>query len=126
MTDSVKIITDKKEQYAWYLSLAGFIPFALLALSILIIGNENNLFPTVLDLFKIWAAIILAFLGGIRWGIAIMPSLDELTGDDTTQNNWMTLIYSVIPSILGWIALVLPDIYCISVLLICFCCTSII
>lgn len=96
---------------AWALSLAGFIPFAFLAIILLSLGVTNELFSSLFDIFKVWSALILSFLGGIRWGFAI--------AHEPFENR--NLILSVIPSILAWFVLLLPDAYTILALLVLFC-----
>ncbi len=100
----------KTKNLAWILSLAGFIPFAVLAIALFKLGTANEFFVSLFDVFKIWSALILSFLGGIRWGFAIAHEPDE------NKN----LLLSVIPSILAWFVLLLPDAYCILALLLLF------
>lgn len=95
---------------AWYLSLGGFIPFAALGIVLFLLGMQHEVYPTLFDIFKVWSAIILSFLGGIRWGFAIANAPEE------NKN----LVLSVIPSILAWFAILLPDAYTILALLILF------
>ncbi len=96
---------------AWALSLAGFIPFAFLAILLLSLGTTNEFFVSLFDIFKVWSALILSFLGGIRWGFAI--------ANEPFENR--NLMLSVIPSILAWFVLLLPDAYTILALLVLFC-----
>jgi hypothetical protein len=103
--------TTQTRTLAWKLSLAGFLPFAILSLVLFATGGGNTLFPPLFDIFKIWSAIILSFLGGIRWGLAIAYAPGE------PRN----LVLSVIPPILAWIAVLLPDAYTVLVLMVLFC-----
>lgn len=96
---------------AWALSLGGFIPFAFLAITLLSLGTTNEFFSSLFDIFKVWSALILSFLGGIRWGFAI--------AHEPFENR--NLLLSVIPSILAWFVLLLPDAYTILALLLLFC-----
>ena len=96
---------------AWILSLGGFIPFFIVAILLLVLGSDNGLFNSFLDVFKIWSAVILSFLGGIRWGVAIV-------GQPVDQRD-MSL--STVLPILGWLAILLPDTYSVMVLLLLFC-----
>ncbi len=48
-----------------------------------------------------YGAVILSFLGGIHWGLAI-------AGSGTAQAPWRRLLLSVVPSLLGWVALLIP------------------
>ncbi len=102
---------EKTRKLAWFLSLAGFIPFGVIAIILFIVGSSHPLFEATLDIFKVWSVIILSFLGGIRWGFAISNQPFEIT------NLWL----SVAGSILAWFALLLPDTYALLVLLVLFC-----
>lgn len=96
---------------AWVLSLGGFIPFGALSLFMFFAGSKAPLFGPFLDIFIIWSVLILSFLGGIRWGFAIAhPPFDT-----------RSLFLSVIPSIFGWFAVLLPDAHTVLVLLVLFC-----
>ncbi len=96
---------------AWALSLGGFIPFGALSVFMFFAGPETPLFGPFLDIFIIWSVLILSFLGGIRWGLAIAyPPFDR-----------RSLFLSVVPSIIGWFAVLLPDTYTVLVLLVLFC-----
>ncbi len=101
----------KTANLAWGLSLAGFIPFVILAAGLYLIGASNELFVSLFDIFKVWSALILSFLGGIRWGFAI--------AHEPLENR--NLLISVIPTILAWFVLLLPDAYTILALLVLFC-----
>ncbi|SDS29756.1 DUF3429 domain-containing protein [Pseudomonas oryzae] len=80
---------------AWLLGLAGLIPFISGALGIWItpIGWR----PLVLDALLDYAAVILAFMGAIHWGLAMRGEQDDLRAQ-------MQLGLSVIPPLLGWAA----------------------
>ncbi len=46
-------------------------------------------------------AIILSFLGGVQWGLAIaFPQIDSTL--------WCRLTLSILPSFVAWVALVMP------------------
>ena len=102
---------ENTRKQAWFLSLAGFIPFGVLAIVLLVLGRDHPLFDAVFDIFKVWSVIILSFLGGIRWGFALADQPFDL------NSLWL----SVVGSILGWFALFLPDMYTMLTLLILFC-----
>ena len=96
---------------AWLLSLAGFLPFLVLAIGMVLSGRNGVWFVLFADAFKTWSAIILSFLGGIRWGMALRE----------TQVSVSRLIFSVAGAIAGWISLFLPDALCLMVLLVAYC-----
>lgn len=101
---------EKTRKLAWLLSLGGFIPFAFLAIFIFILGKQSEFYTSLFDIFKIWSIIILAFLGGIRWGFAI--------ANEPFENRNLALC--VIPSILSLFVVLLPDAYAILALLVLF------
>lgn len=79
--------------FALILGYLGALPFIGLSLFILL-GNEqlaNNVRPAL----HVYGAIILSFLGGLHWG-RIAAKSQFLSSD-----KW-ALIYSVVPSLIGW------------------------
>lgn len=98
--------TGNLQTLAWILSVAGFVPFAILAVVLFMLNPANALYSFLFDVFKVWSAIILSFLGGIRWGLAIARAPGE-------PGN---LFFSVGPSILAWFAIMLPNAYTILLL----------
>ena len=60
-----------------------------------------------------YAAIILSFLGGLHWGRVAASG-----ASDSSAGRW--LIWSVIPSLIGWAALFLPAKLAALVLISCF------
>jgi hypothetical protein len=85
---------------ALWLGLAGLIPFILPAL-ILWFQIPGYSGPALQLLFA-YSAVILSFLGGVHWGRA-------LAGDHFLAN-WTRPGWSVLPSIIGWGLLTLPDV----------------
>ena len=61
-----------------------------------------------------YGAVILSFLGGLHWGRVITSPNANGSSDST----W--LIWSVCPSLLGWVALLLPEKVGAVVLALCF------
>ena len=88
------------ERMAMRLALAGFIPFIALTLWLAGIDAAHPWRAMTILLLKGYGAVILSFLGGIRWGIATRDN------DAATTRG---LLLSVIPSLAGWVALALPD-----------------
>ena len=75
---------------ALQISLAGFDPFRLLLA---------------------YGAVILSFLGGLHWG--------RIAADDGDDAGWrasLWLVWSVLPSLAGWAALIMPPLAAIVVL----------
>jgi hypothetical protein len=79
------------------LGLGGLIPFWALAIAYVV---PNPIDPGVVSLaLATYAATILAFLGGIRWGLAI-PAEPRRAFD---------FVIGVLPQLLGWGSLALSD-----------------
>lgn len=81
------------------LGWAGVLPFAVCAVALWVPAAsvwETELFRAL----AAYAAVILSFLGGVRWGAAIAAEGTE--GVDTD------LVLAVIPSLIAWCALLLP------------------
>jgi hypothetical protein len=84
---------------ALLLGLAGLIPFAVAAVS-----PDAGLRAGIS-----YAAVVLSFLGGIRWGTAIIPS--------DARRQALELTASCLPAIAGWIAILIPDILGLTLLI---------
>lgn len=85
----------------WGLGLAGLIPFWALAIALLA-GHTFGVAPAEASLvLAAYAATIASFLGGMRWGLAMR----ELQRDKA----WSDYLLSVLPQLLAWAALALPD-----------------
>jgi len=96
----------------WLLGYAGLIPFAFL--TVLISMGTSFSFSTGLPLAwwqATYAAIILSFLGAVSWGVAL--GMQEQL--NKTEINRL-VSYSVVPSILAWLALLLPAKFSLFVL----------
>ena len=93
------------------LGLAGLIPFWALAIGL----GQTGLRPWdsgALDSALVtYAAVIISFLGGIRWGLAVARS--------DRQDAPVHYIVSIIPSLVAWGLLILPEpkrLLCLGVL----------
>lgn len=88
---------------ALWLGVSGLIPF--IAMAVLAIDGR---LPLPFDPGRAllgYGAVILSFLGGIHWGIALgQPVVRNNIPDGFTRS----LILGVVPSIIGWFALLLP------------------
>ena len=85
---------------ALWLGLAGLIPFWLPLIPLYgsgMIGPDRALL-----LLMVYAAVILSFLGGIRWGAALKLPRGPLQST--------LLAFSVVPSLAGYAALLLPSV----------------
>lgn len=84
---------------AKWLGAAGAIPFAASA-SVVAFGPEYWS-PWAAQALVFYGAVILSFLGGIHWGLAI--STHETAGISAARLCW-----SVVPSLIAWSALLMP------------------
>lgn len=83
---------------AWVLGLGGLVPFVALAI-LTLVAPQGPVPPDLLTLMiSGYAAVILSFLGGIRWG-AVLPQ---------SRDGAATLALSVVPSLLAWAFLLVP------------------
>jgi hypothetical protein len=82
---------------AWVLGLSGLIPF-FVAAGAYAFGPPRLAGPALLALVT-YAAAILSFLGGARWGAEILR---------TNCPGWLTLAGSVLPSLVAWGLLAAP------------------
>ena len=71
------------------LAVASWIPFADAPARVVLIALVG------------YAAVILSFLGAVHWGMTL------LTPQLTKSQAWNTLGWGVVPSLLGWLALLL-------------------
>ncbi|WGZ92516.1 MAG: DUF3429 domain-containing protein [Candidatus Thiothrix putei] len=88
----------------WWLGYGGLLPFFALTVALLL-GSDLPLLENVrLDWWlAAYAAIILSFLGAVHWGVALGMQ-DTLNERDLGK----LLLFSVVPSVLAWFALLLP------------------
>lgn len=88
---------------ALVLGLAGLIPFILCAAASLL--TEGLLQAQAWYALTAYGAVILSFLGGVHWGLAIKTEAAPKPAALTPR-----LIISVIPSLIGWTALLMPTV----------------
>lgn len=82
---------------AW-LGAAGLIPFVVLACAGVLLADRLHM--QLLPALAGYGAVILSFLGGVHWGMAIADSESVALG--------RRLVAAVIPSLIGWSALLMP------------------
>jgi len=98
--------TQQIPQTALSLGLAGLIPFFATALACWIFDDELQ--AQAQFALGAYGAVILSFLGGVKWGV--------LLNDKTKLKKWGPIVLSVVPSIIGWFALLLPAFATLAVL----------
>ena len=102
---------QRGQRLAWLLALAGFLPFAALALAAILLGKGHPAHGLLVDAFRTYGAVILSFLGGIRWGMAVKAD-GAVGGRD--------FALSVLPSRAAWFSLFAPDAAGLAILLVAF------
>ena len=89
---------------AWLLGYGGLLPFFVL---FLLIKLNPTAFSIDINLAGLWllayAAVILSFLGAVHWGVALFA--DSSLSVELSNRLYL---YSVMPSILAWLVLLLP------------------
>lgn len=93
MSDRLSI---RNRNAARLLGALGLLPFYLLA----VLAWHDTLRPWALRAEVGYAAVVLAFLGAVHWGRAL-PAIDR-------RNHIGTLLFGVMPALLGWVAVMLP------------------
>jgi len=81
------------------LALIGIVPFVVLALWLYGIAPDHPWRQGTILLLTTYGAIVLSFLGGIRWGIALLAREGDRQRDITL---------SIVPPVIGWIAVMVP------------------
>lgn len=88
----------------WWLGYGGLVPFFALTVALLLGSGLPLLNNVRLDWWLVaYAAIIVSFLGAVHWGVALGMQ-DTLNERELGQ----LLMFSVVPSVLAWFALLLP------------------
>ena len=87
---------------AW-LGYGGLLPFIVLAAASML--DHHHAFFWV-DGLLAYGAVILSFVGALHWGFA-MSLLANLTDGERALRN-LRFIWSVIPALVAWLALLLP------------------
>ena len=82
---------------AW-LGYGGLLPFLLPALIAPFDAAHGSVW---LEIQRAYGAIILSFVGALHWAFAMQPGI----ADDDRHRHF---IWSVVPALIGWLALILP------------------
>ena len=88
---------------ATLLGFMGLFPF--IALAAISVGAVGDMAATAQTALLAYGAVILSFLGGVQWGACVgAPSMSD-------NENAVRLTASVVPSLIGWLALLAPAPY---------------
>lgn len=96
------------------LGYLGLIPFAVSGLLVWV--PEYQLYAV--QSITIYAAVIVTFIGGVHWGLAMQASKTSNDRDDQLIRN--QLIFSVAPSLIAWLAVVVAQSYSLIIIALCF------
>lgn len=80
------------------LSYAGLVPFICLAMTVWIV--EPVLRHSVVWALTTYGATIVSFVGALQWGLVMR---------DPAQQDNVSLVWGVLPSLVGWATLLLPS-----------------
>lgn len=92
---------------ALLLGIVGLLPFIGLGIAAVSAGTDADNQRYLWGLVG-YGAVILAFLGGVHWGFVLHPSALPANMDPTTRRDAGRLALGVLPSIIGWAALMTP------------------
>jgi hypothetical protein len=102
---------------AWFLAGFGAVPFAAMALAAAMAPGFSATHLGGETAFIGYGAVILSFMGGIRWGAVLSGAPGSgAAGSGAAQ----TLIFSVAPSLAGWLALLIDRPWSLWLLMACF------
>lgn len=113
VTTALAVVKDLKHvksspRPALILGASGVIPFVAPPMYMMMTGTymAGMAFSQVA-----YGACILSFLGAVRWGLS-------LAEDGIVRPNWVNLGYSVTPSLVAWLALLMPTPFALSTLMV--------
>ena len=107
LTGKIKTLSGN-EKIAKILGYAGLIPFIIFSIGSWV---EIPYLHNTLYVLITYAAIILSFMGAIHWGMAMSKT-------DNNQNKYF--ITGVIPALVAWISLLIPESFSLIILFIGF------
>lgn len=97
---------------ACWLGYAGLLPFAVGLLLAVFGGPTLGAYGR--HLLGTYGAVILSFLGGVAWGLTLT---NETLAPAAARREFL---YAVLPSLLAWLALLLPTALGTALLALCF------
>ncbi len=113
MAESVDSLTpgDPLPPTVAWLGYGGLIPFVVLA-TVAVVGGDYAGFCSYALIA--YGAVILSFVGAVHWGIALIRA--DL-GDQRRNATW---VWSVVPALLAWVALLVTPVAAAVVLVVGF------
>ena len=102
--DSLKTIIPPIVSWLGY---GGLLPFVALAVLIWVDSSHSSWWR---DALIAYGAVILSFVGALHWGFAMSQS------DMTAHQRKLCFVWSVVPSLMAWLALLMTSKYASIVL----------
>jgi hypothetical protein len=92
------------------LGIAGLIPFIVCGLGAISVDAATS--ARMMTALVGYGAVILSFLGGVHWGFALggattLPAPVTVAGNRFVTAERARLVLGVVPSLIGWVALLL-------------------
>ena len=92
---------------AWLLAALGVLPFV--AATVALLWPQSHIRIPAIAGMVTYAAVILSFLGGIEWGVALNDPYAGASRAEKERLRATALVMSTIPSLAGWGVLWLPS-----------------
>ena len=89
---------NKTKNIIYFLSYCGLLPFVITLLVSILGSKELNSYSIIM--FVSYGAVILGFIGAVHWGF--------LLESKPIKGKGLLLSISVLPSLIGWFALIIP------------------
>jgi hypothetical protein len=106
MNESRVVMMKRLPFLAVVLGVLGLIPFLGCTIGIILFPSDVPV-PNMVMAIIAYGAVVLSFLGGVHWGLALEPAPSVIVpGQAATDNKRLAL--GVLPSLIGWAALLVP------------------
>lgn len=94
--------TENTNRMPRLLGYCGLLPFII---PTIFLFYDHHHFMVWRNLLVSYAAVILSFLGAVYWGVAMIVK------EMAIKKRNVMLVWSVIPSVVAWVALLIPQVY---------------
>jgi len=91
---------------------SGLLPFILMLIGYYYATGNIKIF--FLNAFLAYSAVILSFIGAVHWGVVLK--------EDAFNNATRSLLLAMMPSLIGWVALLCPPLIALIIFAIIFPC----
>lgn len=97
--DRADAVATSADRAAVRLGMLGALPFLILSLWLAGIAGDHPWRPATIALLTQYSAVVLSFLGGIRWGLAMRQTDSARTLD---------MVMTILPPLAAWASLSVP------------------